>query len=238
MDVEILKTLKIESDKNENDIQKLIKRGRVSIDDSYSAYFKYGYPSQDDNKIFTTDDYLKIFFEKYRDYIKRIHLPPERNLKHLDETTNLLRVLELSLKSAGYHNKIYVDLHSGHSIGMKDAKNYAMYLNKHLKKYDILKASIENIKGSAISSIEDIVDFAKYIQKQNLDNIKITIDVSDLEKVEGNKMSFYKLIEELKEENLLDTISAVHADKEWAKTIKNNFRKVLDNIQIVIENSE
>lgn len=234
MTIEVLNALKIELD------------GNYSPGPEYvSAYFPNDYTPEKRYGPSKSDEKLVEFFIAYDGKIRRIHIPPKNNLRNVQETTELLRVLKMSLRKAGktydgsnLGNYIEVDMHPGHSIDMLETQAKAELLNNYLENQrgPKIKCSVENIPGSSISSRMDIVDFARYIKDRILSNVSVTIDLEKLMTAESSgPESLEKLLTELKKENLEYVVSCLHAGKEHSEYVNNLYKGRHTDVQMVIE---
>ena len=224
MKIKVLQSLKIGTDQQLS----------LSTSAAYSAYFSHGYKI--DKK--SDDTQMENYFSKYKESIERVHMPPEYNFRNLDSTVDLLRLLVVNLKIAGYEKRIGVDAHAGHSIELSKVEENLRRLDLYLKKLGDPEVylSIENVNKSALSSTEEILNLARYIYQNKLDRIKITIDVKDLMETErGDIHSFVDLIKKMQSEGILDVVSCVHTPTNLAKTLEKEVEYIPGNIDLVTE---
>lgn len=204
-----------------------------------STYFSLYFPGHFDTK---NRELVVDTLVKYGKFIQRIHVTPERNFKDLDTTIDFLRFLHECLISVKHEENIGVDIHTGHGIDIETIKNEVCRLDLFLRKrmHPGMNVSIENVHKSGLTSKNDIKSLAKFVKDNGLSNMKITIDIADLAKSEGDVGDqTVTLIKELHLQKLSDVVNCIHAPLEYSKIIETEFGMLnfYNNIFLVTEGS-
>jgi hypothetical protein len=202
------------------------------LGEGISAYFPAGYGYRN------YKPGLVAFFSKYRDSIQRVHVPPEYNIKNFKPTMEFLRFLVNHLDMAGFEGRIDVDLHTGHGIPLEQVEKYVQILNGYLEKAEkpSIRVSIENTKKSALSSIDEIREFARYIRTNKLGNVRLTVDAYHLGKVERTELNpLESLVHEMEEDGTLDLVSCLHTPPLKGISEMNDMKKIYGKMSCIVE---
>lgn len=202
----------------------------------YSVYFPRGYVPKES----VTEDmeFLNVL-KGYRTHIKRAHIPPEKSIKNMESTIEFLQYFNFMLQESGLFGNMEIDIHPGRKISLAEIKNQVKNMDEIINDYNMpILVSVENVKKTSVSSVDEIAALARYIKNNGIKNVKLTVDVIHFKKAGRSHMDkFDRLLEILKSESLADLISCVHTDYKSAGEIETKYGNLLDNSQMVIEGS-
>lgn len=186
-----------------------------------SEYFSLYFPGNFDTK---NKDLVVQTLARHGEFIQRIHVPPERNLRNLDSTVDFLRFLHECLKDSKYNGTIGIDVHTGHGVDLDSIKMAVQRLDGYLKKrtHPAMYVSVENVHKSGLATKNEIKDLAKFVKESGLGNIRITIDIVDLAKAEDGNDQTTVLIEEMCCENTSHIVNCIGFVLEPSVTRKNS----------------
>jgi len=225
-------------DKEENVYKKQIKR-------QIKRQILHGIPVEkipsdgvDADQIALTD-----FLSRYKTQIARFHMPPECNFRNFENLVDFLRFLYVNLTLSCYRNTIGIDAHAGHgSIRLDEIIEKSTRLNNYLANRNDprLYISVENVHGSGLSSKQDMLSFASDVHRNGLGRIRLTVDVTDLQKAENSTSQvkpFVDLVREMKSRETLDVLSGVHDSEDFRGIIEREVGSSAD-VHLVLESPQ